>query len=217
MWVASREKSRLDDFKATVPEKFHANLRFFQGVVSTEEDCSRLKDEILKLDGKINHVVSSVGGWWEEGTLTETSLAEYKKIIDDATLSHFVVFKTFGKILSETPNSTYTFISGGSGEATHFLPKASLVPIMSSTVYGIYTAASSEFKDNPNLAVMQFRLFLWIRAKEDSNFDAKTSDFEVGHDYIGKFMPKMIAKHKSEIYRVRNRTQGDELYQQLTA
>ena len=70
----------------------------------------------------------------------------------------------------------------------------------------------SEFKGNKNLSLMELRLFFWIRKALDSKFDPKKSQMEVGHDYVGKFLPKMILKNKSEIYKITARATGDQLY-----
>lgn len=62
---------------------------------------------------------------------------------------------------------------------------------------------------------MEFRLFMWIRRALDSKFEAKKSQLEVGHDWVGKFMPKLILKAKSEVYKVPTRNAGDQLFNSL--
>lgn len=175
----------------------------------------KLKDEILKKEGKINHVISSIGGWVTLGKLSDISVESFQKELNDNAIAHFVVYKTFVKELAQTPNSTFIFISGGSAEAKYFEPTASTIPIGSSCVHGIYISASSEFKEHQNLALIEFRLFLWIRKQADINFDQSNSEYEVGHDYIGKFIPKLIIRHKSDLYRITCRSQGDQLYEEF--
>ena len=53
---------------------------------------------------------------------------------------------------------------------------------------------------------------MWVRRTLDSQFDPKKSQFEVGHDWIGKFMPKIILKNKSDTYKLTTRLASDELY-----
>jgi hypothetical protein len=95
---------------------------------------------------------------------------------------------------------------------TYTDPKASLLPPSAAAIYGLYISAMSEFKGNKNLSLMELRLFFWIRKALDSKFDAKKSQMEVGHDYVGKFLPRMILKNKSEIYKITNRAAGDQLF-----
>lgn len=96
-----------------------------------------------------------------------------------------------------------------------FDPKASMLPIGAGHVYGMYTSAISEFRTNKNLSIIELRLFFWIRRQLDSKFNPKTSQSEVGHDYVGKFVPKLIARNKSEIYKIQSRSVGDQLFEKL--
>ncbi len=68
----------------------------------------------------------------KKGVLSEQPLSEFFSVLTDFAASHFVVYKTFAKVLASEPNSTFTFISGGSGEECEhgriFLADASLIP-----------------------------------------------------------------------------------------
>lgn len=215
VWVAARNESRFEELKKSVPEQFHSNLAFQIADLANETDCLRLKDKILGTDGQLNHLVASMGGWRTDGPLSTLSVDNYLNGMKELTLPHIVVYKTFSKLLSETPNSSYIFITGGSGEAKFFDPKASLLPIKASAMYGMYVSACSEYKGNKNMALNELRLFFWIRRKSDSSFDPKKAQFEVGHDYVGKFIPKIILRHKSEVLKIQTRSVGDELYKKL--
>lgn len=164
-------------------------------------------------------MVSSLGSWWQKGVLSDQSLEEFNDVITNAISSHFVVYKTFAKILAANPGSTYTFITGGSGEMGEnghvFLKDASLIPLISHGVYGLYEAAYAEFEGHENLKISQLRIFIWVRPKADSNFDANTSQMEVGNDFIGRFMPKIIAKHKSGMFKVKSRQQADAEFENI--
>lgn len=213
--MSARDETRFNELKSIVPSEFHSNLSVFKADLNREEDCLRLKEEILRKDGQINHVVASIGGWRTDGKLSTVSAVNFQIGLKDLLLPHFNCYKTFSKILSETPKSTYTFITGGTGEAKFVDPTASLLPISAAATYGMRTAAVSEYKNSKNLAIIELRLFFWIRKKLDSNFDPKKSQSEVGHDYVGKFLPKLILKHKADVYKIQSRNIGDELYQKL--
>ena len=66
-WVSSRDSSRLDDLKKSIPTEFHSNLGLIKADVSKENECVQVRDEILKKDGKLNHVIASIGGWRTNG------------------------------------------------------------------------------------------------------------------------------------------------------
>jgi short-subunit dehydrogenase len=61
VWISSRDEKRLRDFKESLPENLKSKLDYVKGEVSSEADCIRIRDHILKEDKKINHVVSSLG------------------------------------------------------------------------------------------------------------------------------------------------------------
>jgi NAD(P)-dependent dehydrogenase (short-subunit alcohol dehydrogenase family) len=214
-WVSSRDAARFEELKKLVPNQFHSQLAFYKADLMNENECLKLKDEILNKEGKINHVISSIGGWRTDGKLSSVSSSDFVKILTENTLPHVNCYRTFSKVLSEQPKSTYTFISGGSGEAKFFDPRASLLPPSAGAVYGLYTSAISEYKNHKNLALNELRLFFWIRRQMDSKFDPKKSQMEVGHDYVGKFIPKLILKHKSDVYKIQTRSIGDQLYEKL--
>jgi NAD(P)-dependent dehydrogenase (short-subunit alcohol dehydrogenase family) len=213
--VSSRNEKSFDELKALVPGQFHSQLSFYKADLNKEENVLRLKEDILKREGALNHVIASIGGWRTDGNLSTLNLDQYKKAVDDMTVPHFNCYKAFVPHLSAQAKSTYTFITGGSGEAKAFDPKASILPIAASHVYGMYTSAVSEHQRNKNLALIQLRLFFWIRKELDSKFDAKKSELEVGHDFVGKFVPKLIVKQKSEIYKIQTRSIGNALYEKL--
>ena len=211
-----RDESRFDELKKVVPSEYHTNLAPFKADLSKESDAIALRQEILRLDGQLNHVVASCGGGWRtDGPLSDLSVEQYTKVLTDYTLPHFICFKTFAKQLAQTPNSTYMFITGGSCESKVFDPKACMVPITTGTQYGLFTASNSEFARNKNLAIVELRLSFWIRKELDAKFEQKKAKFEVGHDYVGKFVPKLIVKHKSDVYKIQDRTVGDQLFNSL--
>ena len=70
------------------------------------------QDQILQQEGHINHVVVSVGGWRTDGPLSTVPLDVYQKTVAEFTLPHFNCYKSFVKILSQQPKSTYTMITG---------------------------------------------------------------------------------------------------------
>lgn len=160
------------------------------------------------------------GGWWQKGVLSDQSIEEYNSVIADMVTSHFFVYKTFAKELAKQPGSTYTFISGGSGEMCEqddftFYPDASLIPLGSAGVYGLYNGAKSEFKDHANLRISQLRISVWVRRQADSSFDPTKASHEVGTDFIGRFIVKIAENHRGGLLRVKSRGEGEIEYKKI--
>lgn len=214
-WVAARSDAKFESLVKLVRPEDRANLNLVKADLSNESECQRVKERILFQEGKLNHVVVSIGGWRTDGNLSTVSVDTYQKALIDMTLPHFVCYKTFAKGLSETPNSTYTFVTGGSADVKVFDPRASMLPPSAGLAYGMFTSACSEYRTSKNLKLMQLRVYFWVRPQMDSNFDPKKSQMEAGHDYVGKFVPKIILKNKSEIYKLPTRSIADKVYSTL--
>lgn len=210
--MAGRDISKFNQLRESVSPEVRSDLNLLKADLSNEIDCRRLKDTILKEHGQLNHVIASIGGWRTDGPLSTLTVSEYKKAMEDMTLPHFVVYRTFADVLTQTPNSTYIFVTGGSCDAPRFDPKASMLPPSAGLGYGLYTAAISEHARSKNLKVIQLRPYFWVRRENDAVFEQKKAQMEVGTDYVAKFVPKIILRNKSEIYKLTNRSQADALF-----
>lgn len=215
VWVAGRNEAKFEALEQSVPAEYKSNLELIKANLSNEVDCIKVKDRILRTDGQLNHVVASIGGWRTDGPLSSVTVADYKQALEDMTLPHFVCYRTFARLLAEKPNSTYTFVTGGSCDAKMFDPRASILPPSAGLDYGLYTSAVSEYARNKNLKLMQLRVYFWVRPEMDSKFDPKKSQMEAGTDYVAKFVPKIILKNKNEIYKLPTRSVADQLYSTL--
>ena len=155
-----------------------------------------MSEEILALDEQINHVVSSMGGWQEHGLLSDVSVEAFKAAIDDMSMPHFICYSSFAKALAQTPGSTYTFVTGGSAQdnkpfSVRFAAASMLAPT-NALIYGMYSSAEGENRENVKLEINQLRIHFFIRPRMDSEFDEKNSEFEVGKDFIGRFFPNLM-------------------------
>lgn len=214
-WVAARDESRFETLIKSVPAHLQSNLNLVKADLSNEKEAMAVRDKIIQKDGQLNHVVASIGGWRTEGNLSTVPVNTYEQALKDMTLPHFVTYRTFAKMLAEKPNSTYTFVTGGSADVKIFDPKASMLPPSAGLMYGMYTAACSEYRTNKNLKLIQLRVYFWVRRDPDYKFDPKKSQMEAGSDYVAKFLPKIILKNKTEIYKLPTRSIADKLYETL--
>jgi hypothetical protein len=142
-----------------VPSDVRPSLTLLKADLSNEIDCIRLKDAILKEHGQSDHVVTSIGGWRTDGPLSNLTVSEYQKPLQEMTLPHFAVHRTF--------------VTGGSCDAARFDPKASMLPPSAGLGYGLYTAAFSAHARSKNLKVIQLRPYFWVRRDHDTVFVKK--------------------------------------------
>jgi hypothetical protein len=60
---------------------------------------------------------------------------------------------------------------------------------------------------------MELRIFTWVRREPDSKFEQNA--IELGNDFVGKFVPKLILKNKSDIYKLPSRSIATQLLAKL--
>jgi hypothetical protein len=208
--VTSRSQKNLQDLERTIGSQDHkANLILMQKNIADEVECMKLKDEILQKEGKIDHCIASIGSFWGKGPLSKQSVDEFKNVYGDTLLPHFLVYKTFANELEKQPKSSYTFITGGLGEAC-VLPNSSLVTVYASGLYGLYQAAATEHKNKKNFKVSEIRFYQWIRNRPDKDFDPIKSQMEVGTDWTANIVTKILQEHKGGLHKLLNRKKGDE-------
>jgi len=223
VWLSGRSNTRFEEFKSTVPAEFHSNLEMTTCDMGDEKDAERLKNEILAKDGKVNHVVCSIGGWREDGPLSKVSFEAYRNAMKDMAVPHFLCYKTFAPELQKHAGSTYTFITGGSSD--HDIPfhvsTAGMIPPTTGHVYGLYASAECENKEVPNLSIMQLRIYIMISKYEDDDVvkngkglyrpDPEAS----GHNFIGRFFPKAMSGQRSGLYKFESRAAVNKIVDSL--
>ena len=111
-WVTARSDAKFEELKKSLPVSVHSQLEMRKVNLCNEAETQKLREEVLRKEGKLDHVVVSVGGWRQDGKLSAVSVDNYETAIREMTLPHFVCYRTFSKLLSETPKSSYTFITG---------------------------------------------------------------------------------------------------------
>ena len=216
-WASARSQNNFEAFTSTVPEHLRPNLRLRKVDSASKEESAALLEEILALDVQINHVVSSMGGWQEHGMLSDVSVEAFKAAIGDMSMPHFICYSTFAKVLAQTPGSTYTFVTGGSAQDNKPFPvrfaSASMLAPTTALIYGMYSSAECENRENVNLEINQLRIHFFIRPRMDSEFDEKNSEFEVGKDFIGRFFPKVMNVKRGGLTVLENRTQANATFE----
>jgi hypothetical protein len=150
--------------------------------------------------------------------LSDQSADELRKELNSRVVSHFIVYKTFAKTLAAYPGSTYTFITGGIVDAFEegqpMFKDSSFLIIGATGATGVYNAAFAEFFNHANLRVSQLRIRANIQNKLDSELD-KANDYQIGNDFVAKFIIKIIARHAQGIVKISSRTEGQKAFDRL--
>lgn len=108
--VPSRRSEALEELKKQAVHELQQNLIAIHQTIDDQEQAAiHLKQEILEKYGHVDHVVSSLGSWWQKSYPTETSVSDYLDLLKNSLLSHFVIAQQFLTL----PNlKTYTIITG---------------------------------------------------------------------------------------------------------
>jgi len=118
--LARLRQTIMDDPQLDVSAQEH--LITIEGRLDTEEEAADLRDRVLEHVGQIDGVIASLSGpsmrdTQKTGPLLTVSIETWREIIEHNLTIHFVAAKTFLPVLTGRTGASYTFISGGGGEA----------------------------------------------------------------------------------------------------
>lgn len=83
--------------------------------MSDIQSAESLRDEVLNKVQRLDAVVASLNGTWNQDIpLLQTSLEDWKRMLDSNLTSHFIAARTFLPVLQR--GSTYTLIGGGAAD-----------------------------------------------------------------------------------------------------
>lgn len=104
------------------------------GDLSDANSAADLGERIAS-SGDIDHVVAALGPWWQKGMIVEQSMQEYAKVRAALQDSHVHAAMVFIPLLGNTPNSSYTIITGQGANLT--VPGTGLLVIAAIAVRGL--------------------------------------------------------------------------------
>ena len=67
VWITSRDWNRLDEIKLNLTPVESGRFNALVGSFASDIDCERIRDHILAIDKKIDHVVAALGVSWING------------------------------------------------------------------------------------------------------------------------------------------------------
>lgn len=148
------------------------NLIVIEGSIGTIEGAQSIRNQV----GKIDHVVASLGGWWQGKALVDVELELWHQLIDNSLTAHFITAKTFVPLLKD--NSSYTLINGGA--ALHTMPMVAPIAVSATAQIKLGEVLAVE---NPNLRINSLVLATPIITRSRS----KGQDGWLSADDAGKY------------------------------
>jgi 3-oxoacyl-[acyl-carrier protein] reductase len=146
VFVPSRTQEALDRLRGYLAGTNLERLQTLLGNIGDFKDAERLRDEILRRAGRIDAVVASLGGTWEEGLkLVDVPMETWRAYWESNLTPHYVAARTFLPVLANKQGSSYTFLGGIS--AVLPIPNYSVVAINSAAQLMMVKVLLEEMKE----------------------------------------------------------------------
>lgn len=124
--VPSRTADKLDQLRAGLGDIAGDRLIPIEGDFSDVESAEQLRARTLEKVTQLDAIVASINGRWNEDIpLIQTSLDDWRRMLDNNLTAHFIAARTFLPVLQK--GSSYTLIGGGAAEQA--IPNYGLVCI----------------------------------------------------------------------------------------
>jgi NAD(P)-dependent dehydrogenase (short-subunit alcohol dehydrogenase family) len=112
--VPSRSAVRLEELKTLVDdENLPGRMVGVEAAYDTFAAATELAETVVRDHGRIDHVVASIGGWWQGKTLWQTAEDDWQQNFVDVGTTHLAVARAFVPRLED--DGSYTLIAGFSG------------------------------------------------------------------------------------------------------
>jgi len=208
--VPSRRSEALSKLVQEIPHEHQANLvtisRLSAHSINTPHEMFEVNSAVNLLDewvlyiktvimekfGRLDHVVSCMGQWWQNGYPTEVSTPEYLEILYNTVLSHYVFAKHF---LTRVMNlKTYTFITGFAATNVMFA-RMGLLTSAGAALLGLIKALEKEVeeKDLP-VRVNELRIGAYIVPTEHVEEKKREHSNTFSHDLIGQYVFRIVTE-----------------------
>ena len=116
------------------------------GEFVSQEGMQHLAREVLKLVPILDHIVSCFGGGFPSGPCSSLAPEDVLQVVGDRATPHLLLAQALFPLLSNSPRSSFTFITGMLGERCS-MPDASALTISNAALYGIIPALEAEHED----------------------------------------------------------------------
>jgi len=171
------------------------------GDVGNEESAATILKTIQQKCGGPNHVIASIGSWWQKGLLSKQSLSEFNGVMHNLVGAHFVCAKTFLPVLTTIKGSSYTIISGAAGERI-ISEDSSLVTVCASALFGLSMVLRHEY-EKAEVRVNEYRIASMVKKTKAE----VTQKWHISSDDIAR-VPYVLAqsscKVRGQVFRAVN-------------
>lgn len=111
--VPSRTQEKLDGLRTFLGQRRDHGLDLLLGNLAEPAEASLLRDQVLARHGRLDAVVASLGGTWEEGIpLLQVPFETIRKYQDSNFNAHLITAQTFLPMLAERSGTSYTLLGG---------------------------------------------------------------------------------------------------------
>lgn len=113
----------------------HPGFHAVVGDISDPRDAMRLRDLIVARHGQVDHVVASVGSWWQQGRIIDQTPDEYRRVQAMLLDGQVYAAQAFLPGMVHRPGTSYTIVTGVGGHAS--IPGTGLLVVAVGGVYGL--------------------------------------------------------------------------------
>lgn len=96
--------------------------------------------------GAVDHVVASMGPWWQKGRIVDQPEAEYRAVMQQSLDCHVFAAQAFLPGLAPRKNATYTIITGAGAKMS--IPGTGLLVVAASGLLGLARMLRAEHADD---------------------------------------------------------------------
>jgi NAD(P)-dependent dehydrogenase (short-subunit alcohol dehydrogenase family) len=180
-----------------------AKLDVIKADVSDPKQVANLAQDVKQKYGSLDHVVASVGGWWQKGPLLQQSVEELEENLRVRVVSHFCLAKYLIPVLRQSAESYYIFITGAAGERV-FMLDASMLTACTAAQYGITMCAMAEISDKPGPRILEDRIAVMVKRNSEVKSGTEIMGIPVYSNWeVGKLVMDVASSNKrSEVVRI---------------
>jgi 3-oxoacyl-[acyl-carrier protein] reductase len=191
--VPSRSQEAIDRLHGLLAGTPLDRLTTLVGNVGDVKDAERLRDEMLRRFGRIDAVVASLGGTWEEGLkLVDVPMETWRKYGESNLTPHYVAARAFLPVLANQKGSSYTLLGGLS--AVLPIPNYSVVSVNSAAQLMMARVLMEEMKET--LVRINQVMFGYINTRARA---AYARPEWVTADEVGAFCAYLASKEASMV------------------